>query len=151
MAGPDDPPPGDRQIVHATSLVCLGRGVLILGAAGAGKSGLALQLMAHGAALISDDRTILSLADGRLTASAPLAIQGLIEARGIGLLHATPAGSHPLHLAIDLDQIETDRLPAPRRARFLGHALPLLHKVDNGSFPAAILQYLKAGRQGDNR
>ena len=160
MAGPGDPPvgnagseetdPENRQIVHATSLVCFGRGVLILGDAGCGKSGLALQLMAHGAGLIADDRTILSVTDGQLIAAAPPAIKGMIEARGIGLLNAPDVGPHPLHLAIDLNRTEVERLPVLRRIRFLGHDLPLLHKVDNGSFPAAILHYLKAGMRDND-
>ena len=69
------------MIVHASCVALGGRGVLILGGSGAGKSGLALQLMAYGAALVSDDRTILSNRDGALQAAAPDTIRGRIEAR----------------------------------------------------------------------
>jgi HPr kinase/phosphorylase len=145
MTGAGNSATTGQQILHATSLVCCDQGVLILGAAGSGKSGLALALMAHGASLIADDRTILTVLDEQLVASAPGEIAGMIEARGIGLLNAAIQGPHPLHLAIDLDQIETRRLPPPRQIRIQGRVLPLLHKVDNGYFPVAILHYLKAG------
>ena len=47
------------MIVHASAVSLGGRGVLILGRSGAGKSGLALRLIALGAQLVSDDRVVL--------------------------------------------------------------------------------------------
>ncbi len=118
---------------------------MILGAAGSGKSALALGLMAFGARLISDDRTDISLREGRLIASAPPAIAGLIEARCVGILRARPHGPHPLDLAVDLDQPESRRLPERHEIFLLGQSLRLLHNVDSPHFVAAILQYLKEG------
>jgi HPr kinase/phosphorylase len=120
-----------------------GQGLLILGPSGAGKSSLALQLMALGASLVADDRTILTPgADGRLFASCPPAIFGLIEARGLGLLPANPAGSVILAAAVDLGQSETERLPEPRHILLLGCPLPLLRKVESTSFAAALFLYM---------
>ncbi|MBN2907146.1 MAG: HPr kinase/phosphatase C-terminal domain-containing protein [Rhodobacteraceae bacterium] len=135
-------------IVHASCVALNGRGVLILGASGAGKSGLALQLMGLGACLVADDRTVLMpTPDGPgLIASAPAAIVGRIEGRFVGLLHAPALPQAPVALAVDLDQPETDRLPPHRVARFLDRSVPLLHRVDQPYFPAAILQHLIHGR-----
>ena len=47
-------------MLHATTVALAGQGVLILGPSGSGKSGLALQLMAMGAELVADDRTIVT-------------------------------------------------------------------------------------------
>ena len=70
-----------------------GAALLILGASGRGKSALALGLMAAGATLVADDRTHLHARRRRqLVASAPAAIAGLIEARGIGILKAEALG-----------------------------------------------------------
>jgi HPr kinase/phosphorylase len=142
-AGPDPGP----VTLHATAIAWDDRGLLILGPSGAGKSALALALMAHGAALIADDRTSVHRQDDRLIAGCPPALSGLIEARGLGLLRAAPAPPTPLALAIDLGKPESDRLPAYRSLALLGLTLPLLHKPANDHFPAAILQYLKAGRR----
>ena len=135
--------------LHATCVAVDGRGLLITGASGRGKSGLALQLMALGAALVADDRVTLWLEDTQVMADAPAPISGLIEARGVGLLHATPAGPVPVVLVVSLDQVETERLPPTRDTAVLGQSVTLLHKVDSPHFPAAVLQYLRAGRRSE--
>ncbi|WP_415184884.1 HPr kinase/phosphorylase [Phaeovulum sp.] len=132
--------------VHASAVALLGRGVLILGASGAGKSSLALELMALGARLVSDDQTTVTARRGVLYASAPAPIRGLIEARGIGLLRADPVAEAGLVLAIDLDHDEKDRLPPCREWHALDCALPLVLRVRGAHFSAGIIQYLKAGR-----
>jgi HPr kinase/phosphorylase len=101
--------------------------------------------MAFGATLVADDRTILTRDGTALVATCPPAIRGLIEARGIGLLSATPRDSVRLVLAVDLGQTESERLPPRREIVLLDSPLPLLHKVAKGYFAAAILQYLKEG------
>ncbi|MGR3463966.1 HPr kinase/phosphorylase [Limimaricola sp.] len=139
------PPP---LTLHASCVAWRGRGVLITGPSGSGKSGLALALMGLGCDLVADDRTHLAPAPGGgLWASCPAAIAGMIEARGIGLLGAVPRGPVRLRLAVDLGKAETERLPPERRVTHLGCSLPLLHDIGTGHFAPAILQYLKAGRR----
>lgn len=134
------------SILHASCVALAGRGVLIMGAAGAGKSALALELMAYGAALVADDRTCLRASQGGLIASAPPSIAGLIEARGVDILRADAVAEAEVVLAIDLDRLESERLPPRREISLLDRKVSLLHKVENAHFPAAILQYLKRGR-----
>jgi HPr kinase/phosphorylase len=81
-----------------------------------------------------------------VVAAAPLAIRGLIEARGVGILKAEALAATRIGLVVDLDTVESERLPPLRTSRILGVDLPLLHKVEGPHFPAAILQYVKAGR-----
>jgi HPr kinase/phosphorylase len=131
--------------LHATTVALGDRGLLILGRSGAGKSALALALMSLGATLVADDRTIVTGRDETLVATCPPAIRGLIEARGLGLLRAPPQDEATLAAAVDLDTVETERLPEPRRIVLLNRSLPLLHKVETGYFAAALLQYLKEG------
>ena len=137
-------------VIHASCVAYDNRAVLIRGASGRGKSSLALQLMALGAGLVADDRTCLAVEDHdgqtRLMASVPDALRGRIEARGLGILNANPVGPCPVALTVDLDQTETQRLPDLRHCEILSVSVPLLHMVDSSAFPAAILQYLKAGR-----
>jgi HPr kinase/phosphorylase len=136
----------DHVRLHATAVAFDGKGVLITGRSGSGKSSLALQLMAIGFTLIADDQTDVTRQADRLWASAPPAIKGMIEARGVGILHAD-ATEAEIVLAIDLDQVERDRLPHRHSLTCLGLTLPCLHSVDTATWPAAILQYLKAGRK----
>lgn len=133
-------------IVHASCVSWQGQAVLITGSSGTGKSALALQLMAMGAALVADDRTVLHENDGMLFAAAPEEIRGLIEARGVGLLKATVADAGQVCVVIKMDEMETKRFPDKHEVEICGVTLQCLKKVDQPSFPAAILQYLKAGR-----
>lgn len=137
---------GNAQIWHASAVAFEGRAALICGASGTGKSALALDLMACGGALVSDDRTVLAIEDGTVWLSAPDAIRGMIEARGVGILRADPVPKAQLAVIVDLDTPETERLPPMRTLSVAGVGVPLLHAVAQGSFPAALRQYLLCGR-----
>lgn len=141
-------PDADQTILHASTVTIAGRGLLILGASGSGKSVLALNLIALGAMLVADDRTIVTRRGAVLSASCPPALSGMIEARGLGLLASPAAGETRLHLAVDLDREESDRLPPRRSVSVLGLPLDLVLRSQGTHFPAAVLCYLKGGRSG---
>lgn len=119
---------------------------MITGASGRGKSSLALELMAYGATLVSDDRTLLRRQGDRLVARAPQSIKGQIEARGIGILAAHVSDSATVTLVVDLDHVTETRLPPRRSTTYIGVNLPLIYRTDKPAFAAAVLQCLKAGR-----
>lgn len=152
MPGPDtsaSPAGADANgqvILHASSVAPAGSAVLILGASGSGKSALALELMALGATLVSDDHTLVSKQGDNLVVDAPTTIRGLIEARGVGLLKADYAGPTPLALAVDLDHEERHRFPSSYTFARSGVSVPLLYRVPHPHFSYAIFQFLKAGR-----
>ena len=137
----------EAETVHATTVALDGRGVLIRGAAGTGKSALALALLAQGAQLVADDRTLVWRNGDAVMADAPRAIRGLIEARGVGILGMPPAGPVALDLVVTMDRAEPDRLPPFREATVLGRALPELWNPGTGHFPAAVLLYLRHERR----
>lgn len=132
--------------IHASAVALEGRGLLILGASGAGKSGLALRLMALGAALVADDRVVLRRRDARLVASAPPELAGMIEARGIGLLRARPEQEATLALAVDLDTPPASRMPQPREISYLGLRVELISGRDAPNLDATLVQLLRCGR-----
>lgn len=132
-------------MVHATCVACGDRAALIRGAAGRGKSALALDLLAMGAGLVSDDRTRLRRLGGQVMADAPETIRGLIEARGIGILRLPDLGPQPLALIVDMDRDVVERLPPRRHEDVMGILLPCLGRVPHRHFPAAILLYLRHG------
>jgi HPr kinase/phosphorylase len=136
------------ETLHASCVAVDGRGLLILGPSGAGKSALAIRLISLGAVLVSDDLTRVTATAGQLHARCPNpALQGLVEARGLGLLRAPAVGEAPLALAIDLGQPETDRLPPRRTVTILGLPLALVLHPQNDHFPDALMLYLRQGRQ----
>lgn len=145
MTTGSDTPPSDTTI-HATTVAHAGGAVLIRGAAGSGKSTLALQMIALGARLIADDRTILHRRGAYVIARCPDTIRGQIEARGVGIMAAPVADPTAVMLIVDLDARETDRLPPWRSDTLLGVELPLLRNVELPHFPAALLSYLEHGR-----
>ena len=135
-----------QQTLHASCVAFKDFGVLMIGPSGSGKSSLALRLMALGAVLVSDDKTHLSVDGETIAASAPKTIQGLIEARGIGLISAENIQNVRISLVIDMSITEKHRLPPSRCYNVLGQSVALLHKVETDYFPAAILQIAKVGR-----
>lgn len=132
--------------LHASCVAISGRGILIRGRSGSGKSGLALDLLSLGAVLVSDDRTDITVEAGQLYAQAPDQIRGLIEARGLGILRAATAKRARVGLVVDLDTVETERYPPLRETELAGAVLPLLHNVEMSHFAAGIRQYVLGGR-----
>jgi len=138
------PAPGPA-IVHA-STVAFGpdRGVLIEGPSGSGKSSLALRLIAEGAALVADDRTVLFAAGGDLFARAPRPIAGLIEARGLGLLRLAGRRLARIRLVIRLVEAESAaRMPDPVRDTRLGCEIDILRVHPGGAFALALARALQ--------
>ena len=124
------PPRAPRVAVHATSIVlgtastpfggAVEGAVLLLGEAGAGKSDVALRLIAMGAALLSDDQTQLFAEEGRLFAEGVSSLHGRMEIRGVGIVALNAAGPAPVVLAVMLNaQAQIPRLPESLR-----YALP---------------------------
>ena len=113
------------ETLHAGCIAIGGRGVLIAGRSGSGKSDLALRAIDRGARLVSDDYTIVAARDGRLFARAPETIAGRMEVRGIGIVEMEALAEAPLCLHVDLDS-PPERLPQPERVEIAGLSLPSL-------------------------
>jgi hypothetical protein len=79
-----------------------GRGLLIDGAPGSGKSSLALALIDRGARLIGDDSVLLEVAGDRLLARPHPRTRGLLEVRNLGLLEFPAIDGAPVCLLLTL-------------------------------------------------
>ena len=147
MSGSPEADGTNREHVqlHASAVSVDGRGCLITGAAGAGKSTLAIEMVALGAELVADDRVDIRRAGDSLMMSAPPAIAGLIEARGVGILRMDRRAGAPLALIVDLDLGETERLPDPRRRDVLGVPCRLLLGRARAGLAALAVVLLRAG------
>jgi len=103
-------------------------GVLLLGPPGSGKSDLALRLIDAGFSLVADDRVEIDGAGPSPVASAPPALAGLIEVRGIGIIRLPRMLARaPVSLAVILSPGgERERLPEPMTTALAGHAVPTI-------------------------
>lgn len=117
-------------------------GLVLAGPSGSGKSSLALELMALGADLVSDDQTELRVDHGKLMATAPHPLGGLIEWRGVGLLPARPLGQAQAVIWVDLGTATTKRLPEPDWKHVLGISLPCLRPQRDGPIAAGLRLFM---------
>lgn len=76
-----------KMSMHATLLEIYGRGVLLTGASGIGKSEIALELVRRGHRLVADDRVDLVNINKKLTGTCPELTKGVMEVRGIGIIN----------------------------------------------------------------
>ncbi|MDE1174840.1 MAG: aldolase [Parvibaculaceae bacterium] len=124
--------------LHATAVFAGGRGALLRGSSGRGKSDLAFRLLQRftDARLIADDQVCLTAREGRLMARPPDVIAGLLEVRGLGLARVPHMEEGSIDIVVDLvARDEVPRLPEPRHVEIEGVRLPLLalHAFDAGT------------------
>ena len=142
----------EEALIHGTCLAIGGEGVLLVGQPGSGKSDLALRLIDQGgtglsgrlraAELVADDQVVVRREHDQLMASAPNALRGKLEIRGLGIAELPVVAETRLRLAVRLTPAaEIERLPDLGRARMdiLGIAVPLiLLDPQNASAPARL-------------
>jgi len=119
-----DPPGTARQ---STCVAVHGRGVLIDGLPGTGKSALALSLIDRGAMLVGDDSVMLEAREDRLFARPHPRTRAMLEVRNLGILPFPVCDEAPVALAILLDAEAPRYIDGPRQLRILGTRIPLLH------------------------
>lgn len=119
--------PLSSETIHASCVMIDGGAVLLHGLSGAGKSDLALRLIDRGAALVSDDYTILRRVGDRLVASPPINIAGKIEVRGLGVVEMPHVAEADVRLLVVLED-QVPRMPddQPHSRLIAGIAIPVV-------------------------
>ncbi len=95
---------------HGTAIALGDAAALIRGPSGSGKSDLALRCLAvpvggligEPVRLVADDRAVLTRDGGDILVSAPPAIAGRIEVRGLGIVEVPSVAAARLRLVVDL-------------------------------------------------
>ncbi|MBR3266137.1 MAG: HPr(Ser) kinase/phosphatase [Erysipelotrichaceae bacterium] len=115
-----------------------GRGIMITGKSGIGKSELALDLINRGHMLVADDRIDVTRVHTSIMCTAPKLLKRMLEIRGLGIVDVTRmfgANSYLNKCQLDFviklvkfdERIETDRLNPINEARnILGLDVPML-------------------------
>jgi len=133
-------------MLHGTAVSRNGHAALLLGRPGAGKSHLALQLLAYGADLVADDAVELTRSSDKIILSCAPNIKGMIEARGVGLLTVNSVDKATLAIVVDLDKTADTRLPALEMHSILGEHFPLIRGKGNPSLGAIVWCLLGGGQ-----
>ena len=113
------------RALQATCVSLDGRGLLVMGPPGAGKSSLALALIDRGAELVGDDSLLVEPRDGRLWAKPHPKTRGLLEVRNLGLLPFPAREAVRVALAIRLDPAAPRYAEGPETIEMEGISLPL--------------------------
>ncbi len=129
----------DVEILHGTCVKVGANAVLLVGPSGSGKSDLALRLIDRpglttgaddmGCMLVADDQVVVRRVSDHLLASAPEALAGLIEVRGLGIMSVPALSEAKIVLVLDLAaSAGIERLLDLKNSRrnILGILLPVL-------------------------
>ena len=103
-------------------------------------------LVSGQAVLVADDQVLLDDRSGRLVASSPAAIRGMIEVRGLGIRNVKAVADAELTLVVDLVARDAvPRLPDPSLSAVVASCrLPLLRLCAfDASTPLKILMWLQ--------
>lgn len=116
------------MLLHGSCVSRDAAAVLLLGPPGSGKSDLLLRLIGRGWVLVADDQVRI---DG-LAASAPPALRGMLEVRGLGVFEGL-AVAEGARLALVVELVAREavaRLPMPHTWAPAGVPRVALHAFD---------------------
>lgn len=131
-------------LIHGTGIFYDGKGLLITGPSGSGKSDLALRMIGCGAILIGDDYVEISQgARGRPVMENVKNIVGKIEVHNVGILDVPFRSQCEIDLVLNLvnDVVKLVRLPEIKKMTVEGFSLPCL---DFYSFEPSASEKIKA-------
>ncbi len=119
--------------LHGSLVQIDGKGILITGRSGSGKTSLALGLIetakCHGgtAFLVSDDQVLVETTRDSVMGMAPSSIVGKIEIYGFGIVPKEYIPSSRIHLVVELvDDEKLERMPEPATHAIGECVLPMI-------------------------
>jgi serine kinase of HPr protein (carbohydrate metabolism regulator) len=137
----------ERKLIHATLVQLQGKGILLTGKSGSGKSDLALRLIENkGAKLIADDMVEICEQNGKIIGCVPQNLSGLLEVRGVGIVKYPYLESSAVDMFVALQDTpeKVDRMPIIAKEVILGLEI---NKIDlyakENSAPEKIVAALR--------
>ena len=142
-----------EDTLSAVLMVVYGKGVLLMGESGIGKSEAALELIGDGMAMVADDRVDVERVHNTIIGHAPELLKGMLEIRGIGIIDVmrmfganSLTDKHTIDLVIDLRHYdgtqEYNRLESSADYyRILGISIPkIILPVSPGRSTKALIE-----------
>lgn len=114
------------QVLQAGCVAIAGRGILIAGPPGSGKSSLALALIDRGAALVGDDGVVLAVRADQLWAAPHPQTRGMLEVRNLGVVPMPALAGVRICLKLLLDPAAPRHIDHADRDTATGVSIPLL-------------------------
>ncbi len=131
---PEETLSGDLMVVY-------GKGVLITGESGMGKSEIAMELVRDGQVLVADDRVDVQKIHNSLYGHAPSLLRGMLEIRGIGIIDVERMfGANKLVSRHKIDLvIHLVRYDASEEYERIGDEMTSFTRIMGVSIPAMVL------------
>lgn len=134
-------------VCHASAVAVDGQAALVHGPSGSGKTRLAFGVMALGGQLVADDVVLVRGSAEGATVEAKSGAPEMIEARGVGILHAPLlAGPVPLAVVVNLAWAEPQRLPPDRWFEVGNTRVPMILAAGQPDLAPVLLHLLRFGR-----
>jgi len=128
----------NTPIIRQAGCVSIGgRGILIEGPPGCGKTSLALMLIDRGARLVGDDAVVLEVRGTKLWALPPSNTEGMLEIRNVGIIRL-PITAAPVSLRLVLSADAPRFVEQAQPFKLAGIPIPSL--VFDGSGAAAAVR-----------
>lgn len=146
----------ERKIIHATLVKLDGKGILLIGKSGSGKSDLALRLIENKkASLVADDIVDIVLQNGKLVGSVSQNLAGLLEVRNIGIIKYPYIESSSVDMLVNLTESseEIERMPSNTKDVILGLEINKidLYAKESSAADKVVAALRKFGQNTDER
>ncbi|MFV0479844.1 MAG: HPr(Ser) kinase/phosphatase [Anaerorhabdus sp.] len=127
--------------LHGGFMSVFGKGILITGESGMGKSEVALELIRRGHVLVADDRVDIARIHNSLIGHSPELLYGMLEIRGIGIIDVMKMfGASALLQRANIDLvIRLERFDSTKEYARVGNEQEVFTKILDIDVPTIIL------------
>ena len=139
-----------QDTLHGVLLNVYGKGVLIVGESGMGKSEIALELIRRGHLLVADDRVDVARIHNKIAGRAPELLESMLEIRGLGVIDVEKmfGGSALLeetdiHLVIHLEKYDKEK-----EYNRVGNVEELNYSILDLNIPMVVLPVMEGRSMG---
>ena len=139
-----------QDTLHGVLLNVYGKGVLIVGESGMGKSEIALELIRRGHLLVSDDRVDVARIHNKIAGRAPELLESMLEIRGLGVIDVEKMfGASALLEETDVHLvIQLEKYMKGKEYNRVGNVEELYYPILDLNIPMVVLPVMEGRSMG---